>query len=204
MISWLAGWVAGQSVFAAAVNPLIKNIKSIEMKGALRTLAGGTASRLGGGKFASGATSAAMGFLFNDVLHEERRQEPAWPTDHKKITSGYSLERVDPVTGQTSRPHTAIDIKNPQGDPVYSVLDGLVSDVGSSSGAGNYIKVDHGNGLETSYSHTSSALTVGEAVTRSQTIGFSDSSGRIKGPHLHFVARQDGIRVDPCTVLSCP
>ena len=37
--------------FAAAVNPLIKDIKSIEMKGALRTLAGGTASRLGGGKF---------------------------------------------------------------------------------------------------------------------------------------------------------
>ena len=57
--------------FAAAVNPLIKDIKSIEMKGALRTLAGGTASRLGGGKFASGATSAAMGFLFNEVLHQE-------------------------------------------------------------------------------------------------------------------------------------
>ena len=53
------------------MNPLIKDIKSIEMKGALRTLAGGTASRLGGGKFASGATSAAMGFLFNDVLHED-------------------------------------------------------------------------------------------------------------------------------------
>ena len=68
--------------FAAAVNPLIKDIKSIEMKGALRTLAGGTASRLGGGKFASGATSAAMGFLFNDVLHEDgdggvlRRRSP--------------------------------------------------------------------------------------------------------------------------------
>ena len=57
--------------FAATVNPLIKAIKSVEMKGALRTLAGGTASRLGGGKFASGATSAAMGFLFNDVLHED-------------------------------------------------------------------------------------------------------------------------------------
>ena len=53
------------------MNPLIKDIKSIEMKGALRTLAGSTASRLGGGKFASGATSAAMGFLFNDVLHRE-------------------------------------------------------------------------------------------------------------------------------------
>ena len=56
--------------FAAAVNPLIKDIKSIEMKGALRTLAGGTASRLGGGKFASCPSLAAMGFLFNEVLHQ--------------------------------------------------------------------------------------------------------------------------------------
>ena len=73
--------------FAAAVNPLIKDIKSIEMKGALRTLAGGTASRLGGGKFASGATSAAMGFLFNEVLHAERSNQDA-------VQKGQDCDRV--------------------------------------------------------------------------------------------------------------
>ena len=73
--------------FAAAVNPLIKDIKSIEMKGALRTLAGGTASRLGGGKFASGATSAAIGFLFNDVLHAERSNQDA-------VQKGQDCDRV--------------------------------------------------------------------------------------------------------------
>ena len=89
--------------FAAAVSPLIKAIKSIEMKGALRTLAGGTASRLGGGKFASGATSAAMGFLFNEVLHAERgdggstaqEKPPAFMDAGCAIGLGASLGRLE-------------------------------------------------------------------------------------------------------------
>ena len=52
-------WKQSAVLATAAVDPE----KSIEIQGALRTLAGGTASRLGGGKFASGATSAAMGFF---------------------------------------------------------------------------------------------------------------------------------------------
>ena len=90
------------------------------------------------------------------------------------------------------------------GDPVFAIQDGKVVEVGSSPGAGNFIKIDHANGLQSSSSHTGSALTVGDTVTRGQTIGISDSSGRISGPHLHFVTRQNGVRVDPCGVLSCP
>ena len=48
------------------------------------------------------------------------------------------------------------------------------------------------------------AQKVGDTVTRGQTIGNSDSSGRIHGPHLHFVTRQNGTRVNPCTVVTCP
>ncbi len=129
---------------------------------------------------------------------------PVWPTGHHKITSGYSLSRVDPVTGKTSRPHTAVDIKNPHGDPVYSILDGEVVSVDSSSDAGHYIKVSHGNGLESSYSHTGSVVKIGDTVTMGQTIGHSDSSGRIHGPHLHFVIRKNGTRINPCTVVTCP
>lgn len=108
------------------------------------------------------------------------------------------------MTGATSRPHTAIDIRNPNGDPVFSILDGVVVDVGYSRGAGNYIKVSHSNGLESSYSHTSSNVTVGTSISSGQQIGFSDGSGRIAGPHLHFVLRQQGNRIDPCSVLNCP
>ena len=129
---------------------------------------------------------------------------PAWPTNHRVTTSPFSRGRVDPVTGNTTRPHTALDIKNPDGDPVYSILDGTVIDVGFSAAAGNFIKIDHGNGIESSSSHTGSSVSVGDAVTRGQIIGYSDSSGRITGPHLHFVIRQQGRRVDPCGLLNCP
>ncbi|MCT2532885.1 peptidoglycan DD-metalloendopeptidase family protein [SAR92 clade bacterium H231] len=181
------------------------------MRVSAAAVVGGTASKLTGGKFANGALTGAFSRLFNDEGHEKRSAQqkqknnsPAWPTNHKEITSGFSTNRVDPVTGQTSRPHTAIDIKNPHGDPVFAIQDGKVVEVGSSPGAGNFIKIDHANGLQSSSSHTGSALTVGDTVTRGQTIGISDSSGRISGPHLHFVTRQNGVRVDPCGVLSCP
>ncbi len=129
---------------------------------------------------------------------------PAWPTDHLKVTSGYSLDRVDPVTGKSSRPHLAIDIRNPKGDPVYSILDGTVSAVGTDKRAGNYIKVDHADGLQSSSAHTKATVATGDSVTRGQQIGISDASGRGTAPHLHLTIRRDGERIDPCTVLQCP
>ena len=81
--------------FAAAVNPLIKAIKSIEIQGALRTLAAGAASRLGGGKFASGATLAAMGFLFNEVLHQEGDKGNMGSTAQKTKVIDSTSEAVD-------------------------------------------------------------------------------------------------------------
>jgi len=94
-----------------------------------------------------------------------------------------------------------VDIRNPLGAPVFTVLPGRIVAIGSSAGAGNYIKVDHGNGYETSYSHTRAVVSVGEKVTRGQTIGHSDGSGIGSAPHLHFVLRIDGVRVDPQTYI---
>lgn len=162
---------------------------------------GGTVSKISGGKFANGAPTGAFQYLLNQAAQAIKT---VWPTNHNIITSGFSQSRVDPVTGQTSRPHTAIDIKNPNGDPVYSIMDGVVVEVSSSQSAGNHIKVDHGNGYESSYSHTDSSLNVNDIVVLGQTIGLSDSSGRISGPYLHFVLRQSNTRVNPCTVLNCP
>ena len=77
------------------MNPLIKNSWPIEIKGALRTLAGGTASRLGGGKFANGATSAAMAFLFKEGLHA---QEDAFGSvTAKPVGKGITVADLDSV-----------------------------------------------------------------------------------------------------------
>ncbi|MGX5174221.1 M23 family metallopeptidase [Aliikangiella sp. IMCC44653] len=123
---------------------------------------------------------------------------PVWPTDHGDVKRGYSNAMVHPVTGKVTK-HTAVDIRNPTGDSVYSVLDGEVIDVNFNKNAGNYIKVKHANGLETSYSHTKANVKIGDKVNKGATIGTSDGSGRITGPHLHFVLRRNGVRSDPMT-----
>ena len=185
-----------------ALSTPIDNLDRATIRVAAAAVVGGTAAELGGGKFANGAVTGAFSRAFNDEL--DRHEKPVWPTDHQEIKSGFSTSRTDPVTGGSVRPHSAIDIVNPNGGPAYSILDGNVSETGFDAEAGNYIKIDHGGGLETSYSHTGSSLTVGASVVRGQIIGYSNSSGVITGPHLHFVTRVNGARVNPCTVVSCP
>nr|VFK24170.1 MAG: RHS repeat-associated core domain-containing protein [Candidatus Kentron sp. MB] len=162
-------------------------------------VAGGVSAKLGGGKFANGAITGAFAHLFNN----EARRQSAWPTNHKKITSGYDPNRKHPVTGEV-KPHLAIDIANPKGDPVYSIRDGVVVEVNYAKNSGNYLKVDHANGFQSSYSHTATSLTMGDSVRYGQTIGHSDGSGVGTGPHLHFVLRKNGNRINPCSELSCP
>ena len=213
MSSRLQGGKFATGFFSAGVaklmTPAIETVADGNlMLGAVASaVVGGTATAVGGGKFANGATTGAFGYLFNQHANDEAmrvRKEPVWPTDYREITSPYSLSRVDPTTGKQSLPHTAIDIRNPHGGRVYSILDGVVVSVDYSDNPGNYVKIVHGNGLETSYSHTESVVNFGDLVTHGQIIGYSNSSGRISGPHLHFVTRRSGARVNPCTILSCP
>lgn len=145
--------------------------------------------------------SAAQAFV-NLVV--EAHEGAAWPTNHNIITSGYSTNRLDPVSGYSFRGHQAIDIKNPEGDFVYSMFTGTVRIVDTGSFSGNFIKITHSDGLESSYSHTESSVKQGEFVTRGQKIGKSDGSGRGTAPHLHLVLRKNGRKVNPCTELNCP
>ncbi len=68
---------------------------------------------------------------------------------------------------------------------------------------GNYVIIDHGNGLSTLYAHCSSlAVSAGETVTKGQTIAYVGSTGNSTGPHLHFEVRINGSRVDPSSYIS--
>ena len=71
---------------------------------------------------------------------------------------------------------------------------------GWNGGWGNYVMIDHGNGMQTLYAHMSSrAVSVGQTVSRGQTIGYVGSTGMSTGPHLHFEMYINGSRIDPQT-----
>ena len=68
---------------------------------------------------------------------------------------------------------------------------------------GNYIIIDHGNGLSTLYAHCSSLVAgSGQSVSKGQTIAYVGSTGNVTGPHLHFEVRVNGSRVNPAGYIS--
>ncbi len=68
---------------------------------------------------------------------------------------------------------------------------------------GNYVIIDHGNGLSTLYAHASSlAVGTGQSVSKGQTIAYVGSTGNSGGPHLHFEVRINGSRVDPSAYIN--
>lgn len=128
-----------------------------------------------------------------------------------KITS-YFGPRNAPTAGASSN-HGAIDIGGVGRDtPVIATAGGTVIKVvkGCSEGNrrcgggfGNYVMIDHGNGLTSLYGHLSSvSVTTNDTVTQGQKIGITGSTGVSTGPHLHFELRLNGTKVDPLNYVS--
>ena len=77
-----------------------------------------------------------------------------------------------------------------------------VIDAGYNSYNGNYLKISHGNGLETMYLHCSKLLvSSGSRVSKGQTIARSGATGMVSGAHLHFVVKKNGNYVNPQNYL---
>ncbi|WP_409473823.1 peptidoglycan DD-metalloendopeptidase family protein [Streptomyces sp. HC307] len=98
--------------------------------------------------------------------------------------------------------HTGLDFPAATGTPVYAAANGTVATAGGGGPYGNHILVNHGGGLASLYAHLSKIVTsVGDAVTRGQTIGAVGATGNVTGPHLHFEARRNGRTIDPMPFL---
>ncbi|MBR1815246.1 MAG: peptidoglycan DD-metalloendopeptidase family protein [Lachnospiraceae bacterium] len=94
--------------------------------------------------------------------------------------------------------HQGLDIACPMGTPILAGESGTVIASYYSSSAGEYIVIDHGDGVATEYMHNSQRLVnVGDYVSRGQVIAYSGSTGYSTGPHCHFGVRINGVRVDP-------
>ena len=101
----------------------------------------------------------------------------------------------------TRRFHRGVDLKAASGTPVRASADGRAVFAGWSGGYGRQVRIGHGKGLSTSYSHMSRiAVAPGAFVRRGQVIGYVGSSGLSTGPHLHYEVYRNGRPVNPATV----
>lgn len=115
-----------------------------------------------------------------------------------RLGDGFKFREVHPVLG-TARWHYGQDFEVPYGTEVYATGDGTVIASGwNSGGFGNYVVIDHGYGLQTTYGHLSQIKVVkGMNVKRCDLIGLSGSTGTSSGPHLHYEINQFGQHKDP-------
>ena len=96
--------------------------------------------------------------------------------------------------------HEGVDLAAPIGTPVYAATEGTIEKVGPYAGYGNYVRIEHGDGLATAYGHLSRfapGIKPGVHVAQGQLVAFSGNTGRSTGPHLHFEVLTDGRPVDP-------
>ena len=100
--------------------------------------------------------------------------------------------------------HKGIDLgTNGEILPVYAVESGTVVKAEYDNLAGNWVLIDHENGLTTKYMHFSHTFVEeGQEVTKGQQIGLTGTTGRSTGIHLHFQVEENGVAVDPTTYLS--
>ena len=95
--------------------------------------------------------------------------------------------------------HRGIDFPSPQGTPVMAAEAGTVTTVlYSNKSYGNRVIIDHWNGISTLYGHNSTiSVSLGQKVSKGQTIAGVGSTGRSTGNHVHFEIRVNGSPINP-------
>lgn len=122
------------------------------------------------------------------------------PVDGARITSKFGY-RIHPIY-QTRKQHGGVDFAAPTGTPVYASGDATVIFRAAAGGAGNLIRLEHEDGMQTYYMHLSrfaDGLEVGQVVRQGTIIGYVGSTGASTGPHLHYEIRIEGEKIDPLT-----
>lgn len=120
-----------------------------------------------------------------------------WPVPSSyQITSPFGY-RMHPVL-KVWKGHTGVDIGVASGSNIVAAASGTVIIASWYGGYGNAVVIDHGSGISTLYGHNSSLkVSVGQKVSKGQSIAVSGSTGISTGPHCHFEVRINGDYVDP-------
>lgn len=114
-----------------------------------------------------------------------------------RFSSIFGLKRIYNNQKRIRR-HTGLDIAAPTGTAIISPARGKVIRTGSYFFTGNTVFIDHGQGLISMYCHLDKTnVKAGQELTQGQDIGTVGMTGRVSGPHLHWVVNLNNTKVDP-------
>lgn len=137
-------------------------------------------------------------------------KNPVLKNGKHKVTSKFGMRTIT-VKGVTStKQHNGIDLVGLNGtksalDYIIAIADGKVTISKYSASAGEYVEIDHGNGIRTRYLHLktgSRTVKVGDTVKKGQVLGYMGATGNVTGAHLHFDITVNGSYVDPAPYLE--
>lgn len=150
----------------------------------------------------------------NEIVSEEIISEPVTQV----VYVGTAAVGSEGASGTIDRPvgiltsdygyrgsefHTGADFAAPTGTPIKAALDGVVSGVKYKNGYGNYLIIDHGDGLQTLYAHCNTiSAKKGDIVKAGDIIATVGNSGRSSGSHLHLEIRINGEHVSPWNFIK--
>ncbi|MDA0152324.1 M23 family metallopeptidase [Vibrio sp. Makdt] len=122
-----------------------------------------------------------------------------------RISSLYGVRNIKGHPN-ASKNHKGIDFPVLTGTAIYAPADGyaeVVRPSKSKTGSGNFLRLQHAFGFESSYSHLSKfAIANGEYVQKGDLIGYSGNTGYTTGPHLHYEIKYRGRHIDPKPLFS--
>ena len=184
---------------------------------ALAAGTGGTAAAPMTGRRSFDALSSASELFQAEItlsLEEIKAREESdeyiphvWPVrlgEFGYISSYYGI-RIDPVTGEGSEFHYAIDLADKPNTKIHAAASGVVVEAMDYGGYGLTILIDHGNGYQSRYSHCNSMLvSEGDTVCQGQVIATMGATGRATGVHCDFRIYLNGEPIDPLSVLDEP
>tara|TARA_B100000941_G_scaffold284102_1_gene254464 strand:+ start:533 stop:1318 length:786 start_codon:yes stop_codon:yes gene_type:complete len=117
------------------------------------------------------------------------------------ISSRYGKKRY--INESPRSPHLALDIAAPEGTEIIAPERGKVILIGDFFYSGNYLIIDHGYGLLSSYSHLSKInVSINQFIEQGEKLGEIGSTGRVTGPHLHWSVYLDNTRINPESIIK--
>ncbi|MDQ1177907.1 M23 family metallopeptidase [Microbacterium sp. SORGH_AS_0421] len=162
----------------------------------------------------AGALAVLAGIVFSATPASALAQTPGgmfYPTDPWRYLGGDGQKYLDPR--ENGRRHMGIDSQGDSGAAIHAVMDGTVvggqwgTTTGDGHGWGNFVRIDHGQGVQTLYAHFALPPSVArgshvQAGQRIGTMGGTQYGANRLSRHLHFEVFRNGSNVDPLAFLS--